>query len=186
MSLCVRAASAASVSASPFALSVAGVTLATYGAYNMTQWLLEQLDVNHPNRLDTDSIRPRVDDWNERLRERLNLDPADIPPPPSPRPSPSPTASGDPEAESGGEPGDAGVPLDDAPTPPVGGPNSYPAGAPPSTMPVPLPVITPGQLPEPPDTRPTSPAPSVFWFPGYPRETDARPTAQPSPAGSPR
>jgi hypothetical protein len=168
---------------------VAGVTLATYGAYNLTQWLMETLDVNHPNRLDADSIRPRVDDWNERLRERLNLDPADIPPAPTPRPSPSPTPSASPDGEGVAAPDAFQQPTDDLPPPPVGGPNSYPEGAPPDyAVPVPLPVISPGQAPAPRGSLSPSPTPSVFWFPGFPREGNPSPapTAQPSPAGSPR
>jgi hypothetical protein len=189
-----NAAQAAAVSDwRTFALSVAGVTLATYGAYNLTQWVLETLDVNHPNRLDADSIRPRVDDWNERLRERLNLELADIPPAPTPRPSPTPTPSASPDADggAGADPDAMQQPTDDQPPAPVGGPNSYPEGAPPQdAIPVPLPVISPGQVPAPRASLSPSPTPSVFWFPGFPRQGDSSPTpgptAQPSPAGSPR
>lgn len=160
-----------------FALSAAGVALATYGAYNLTQWVTEALDVSHPNRLDTDSIRPRVEGWNEQLRERLNLDLADIPPPPTPRPSPSPSASASPNGEA--TPGDF-------PSAPVGGPGGYPEGQPPTeTMPVPLPVISPGQVPVPRATLAPSPVPSVFWFPGFPRESSPSPALSPSPQPSP-
>lgn len=167
-----------------FALSVAGAALATYGAYTFSQWVLESLDVYHPNRLDKDSIQPRVEEWNERLRDRLNLDPSDIPPPPSARPSPSLTPSGGPSpgnnAGAGAADSDAAQsPTDDTPSPGVGGPASYPGGAPPAAMPNPLPVVSPGrQSPSP------RPMPSVLPFPGYSASPAASPSPRPSVAPS--
>lgn len=142
-----------------FSLTVAGAALAGYGLYTLSLWLLEELDLRHPNRLDQDSITPRVNDWNERLRERLNLDPQDIPSPPTPRPSPTPTPS--PSEDWDGEGADLNLP-----SPPVGGPDDQPYGGPPPAMPLPLPVETPGAIPS--RSPAPSPRPSVFRFPGEP------------------
>lgn len=164
-----------------FGLSVAGVALAAYGAYNLTQWVLETLDVSHPNRLDADSIAPRVTEWNDQLRERLNLDPEDIPSPPPPRPSPSPvpSASGNPDnTDTGIDQGQLG----NTPSPPVGGPDSWPQGTPPSTSQIPLPVISPGRLPPSGLPSPTpKPRPSDFFFPEF-ASPAPKATATPSPA----
>ncbi|MFP5502111.1 MAG: hypothetical protein ACLGIN_06450 [Candidatus Sericytochromatia bacterium] len=135
-----------------FTLSVIGVGLAGYGLYNLNLWLQEELDWYHPNRLEEESILPRVEEWNEDLRTRLNLEPEDIPSPPTPRPSTTPTPS---PLPSGFVP----------PSPPVGGPGALPMGGPPSPVPTPLPVIVPGELPSPllpveasPEPAPPTPA----------------------------
>ena len=144
-----------------YALSVLGAGVALYGAYNLGLWIAENLDLHHPNRLDAEAIEPRAREFNERLRERLNLDPEDIPSPPPPRPSPSPTRTPDPFGE------------DDAidASPPVGGPGSDPYIGDPLMMPTPLPLASPGAIP--PELLPTpEPRPSIFKFypgpAGYP------------------
>lgn len=155
-----------------FGLSVAGATLAAYGVYNLSLWLLEELDQRHPTRLEAVSIEPRVREWNERLAERLNLDLAELPPPPTPRPSPTPTPSALPG-------------LFTPPTPPVGGPGDYPYGEPPDAVPFPLPVVPPGALPEDvPGPRPSGEAPPGFSFPGV--SPEPAPAPSPRPVASPR
>lgn len=161
-----------------YALSILGAGVALYGAYNLGLWLAETLDLHHPDRLDPESIEPRAREFNERLRERLNLDPEDIPSPPTPRPSPSPSRTPDP---LGGED------EIDAP-PPVGGPGSDPYGGEPIAMPTPLPVASPGAVP--PELVPTpEPRPSIFKFypgpAGYPvpsMRPDPDATPPPTPA----
>ncbi len=160
-----------------YALSVIGAGVALYGAYNLGLWFAETLDIFHPDRLDPAAIEPRAREFNERLRERLNLDPEDIPSPPPPRPSPSPSRTPDP------------LEVDDeidAP-PPVGGPGSDPYGGEPIIMPTPLPVASPGAVPR--ELVPTpEPRPSIFKFypgpAGYPvpsmrPDLDASPTPTP-------
>jgi hypothetical protein len=165
-----------------FGLSVVGVALAAYGAYNLTQWVAESLDLSHPNRLDADSIAPRVTEWNDQLRERLNLDPEDIPSPPPPRPSPSPVPSGSVPPDNTTSTGIDQSQLGLTPSPPVGGPDSWPQGAPPSnTSQIPLPVISPGRLPPSGAPSPTpKPRPSEFFFPEF-----ASPSPKPTAAASP-
>jgi hypothetical protein len=161
-----------------FGLSVIGVGLAAYGIYNLSQWVLESLDFSHPNRLDKDSIEPRVNEWNEQLRERLNLDPEDIPSPPPPRPSPSPTPSGAPTT------GTEQAPAVIAPSTPVGGPNSFPEGEPPATTSEPLPVVSPGRVLPSGFPSPTpKPRPSDFYFPEFASPTPS-PTPTPVPTGT--
>lgn len=162
-----------------YALSVLGAGVALYGAYNLGLWLAETLDVFHPDRLDPAAIEPRAREFNDRLAERLNLDPADLPSPPPPRPSPSPSRT--PDALGDDDEIDA--------PPPVGGPGSDPYGGEPIMMPTPLPVASPGAVP--PELLPTpEPRPSIFKFypgpAGYPvpsmrPDLDATPT--PAPAG---
>jgi hypothetical protein len=164
-----------------FTLSVAGAALAAYGLYNLGLWVLEELDVRHPQRLDRDSIAPRVEEWNAQLQERLSLAKEDIPSaPPTPRPSGSPSGSPGPEGEA--SPGLQNL----VPSPGVGGPISYPAGAPPTAVPFPLPVLSPGVRPGPGPSPSPKPRPSVFRFPGM-SPLPASPTASlaPSPAASP-
>jgi hypothetical protein len=143
-----------------FLLSVLGAGLASYGMLNLTLWLLETLDLRHPNRLDADSIAPRVKDWNDRLRDRLNLEPSDIPSPPTPRPSVTPSGSASPSSPPG-----------IIPSAPVGGPGSLPLAT--SPAPKPLDVISPGQTATEP---PASSRPSTFAFP----DSSPRPTPLPS------
>jgi hypothetical protein len=155
-----------------FALSLAGVAVAMYGLYNLGQWAAEQLDLYHPNRLDEPAILPRVRQFNEDLRERLNLEPSQIPSPPTPRPSPTPTPSASP---SGGI-----IPL---PTPPGGVNQTTPDQLAPQTIPTPLPVIEPGAIPS--ALVPTPrPRPSEFMFPGPPGRVPASPAELPSYAPS--
>ena len=166
-----------------YALSVVGAGVALYGAYNLGLWIAENLDLHHPNRLDAEAIEPRAREFNDRLRERLNLDVADIPSPPPPRPSPSPTRTPDPLGDED---------EIDAPAP-VGGPGSAPQGDEPVVLPTPLPLASPGQIPR--ELLPTpEPRPSIFKFypgpQGYPvpsmrPDPDATPTATPTPAASP-
>jgi hypothetical protein len=158
-----------------FALSVAGVALAMYGAYNLSLWVTEQLDTYHPNRLDDPAIAPRVRSFNDDLRERLNLEPADIPSPPTPRPSPSPTPSVSPNADV--------FPL---PSTPGRVDQSLPMGGPPRTIPTPLPLNEPGVVPS--ALVPTTkPRPSEFLFPGRPgREPAPIATTSPRPSAKPK
>ncbi|MDB5099995.1 MAG: hypothetical protein JWM80_4416 [Cyanobacteria bacterium RYN_339] len=156
-----------------FALSLAGVALAMYGLYNLGLWLTEQLDTYHPNRLDEPAILPRVRQFNEDLRERLNLEPSQIPSPPTPRPSPTTTPSTSPS------PG--GFPL---PNTPGRANDTNPDGEAPFTIPTPLPVMEPGVIPS--ALVPTpKPRPSEFLFPGAPGRVAGSPAVLPSPAGSP-
>lgn len=165
-----------------YALSVLGAGIALYGAYNLGLWLAETLDLHHPARLEPDSIEPRAREFNERLRERLNLDVADIPSPPPPRPSPSPSRTPDPLGDEDE--------LDASP--PVGGPGSDPYGGDPLEMPTPIPLASPGAVP--PELVPTpEPRPSIFKFypgpQGYPvpsmrPDPDVTPTPEPSPRPS--
>jgi hypothetical protein len=160
-----------------YALSVLGAGIALYGAYNLGLWVLENLDVHHPDRLDAEAIEPRAREFNEKLRERLNLDPEDIPSPPTPRPSPSPSPSVDPFDEEG---------IDASP--PVGGPGADPYGGDPIEMPTPMPLVVPGVVPS--VLVPTpEPRPSIFKFypgqDGYPvpsMRPDPNATAAPATA----
>lgn len=162
-----------------YTLSVVGAGIAFYGAYNLGLWIAENLDLHHPDRLEADAIEPRAREWNEQLRERLALDPSDIPSPPPPRPSPSPSKT----------PSDFD---DDAGTltasPPNGGPGNLPYGEGAEVpTPKPLQFASPGAVPS--ALVPTpAPRPSIFKFypgnQGYPvpslrPDPDATPTAVP-------
>lgn len=168
-------ASAQGVNASDwrsFTLSVVGVAIATYGAYNLGRWALEELDLYHPERLDADSIAPRVKAFNEDLQQRLNLSSKDIPPPPTPRPSVTPSGSPSP-----------GVPLITPsglqPSAPMNHPPTYPEAQPPAAVPTPLPIETPSRLQEGAPSPTPKPRPTFFDFPG------AEPLATPPPEATP-
>ncbi|MEB3195774.1 MAG: hypothetical protein VKP62_01080 [Candidatus Sericytochromatia bacterium] len=136
-----------------FTLSVTGAALSMFATYQLGQWFAETLDVSHPDRLEALSITPRVTEWNERLGERLNLDPSEWPSPPPPRPSATPTPSPSPGASPTGAPTAA---------PMVGGPDANPYGTEVPVMPTPLPLASPGSLvlPSPaPSPRPTGRSP---------------------------
>jgi hypothetical protein len=109
-------------------------------------WIAESLDQHHPDRLEPISIRGRVREWNEKLAQRVNLDPTDWPSPPPPRPSATPAASP--------SPGATPLPAPMASSP-VGGPDSLPYGRDIPTMPTPLPLISPGSFPTPVPGRPS-------------------------------
>lgn len=133
-----------------YTLSVSGIAMALYGAYNLGLWISESLDSYHPDRLEPVSIRPRVSEWNELLAAKVNLEPEDWPSPLPPRPSATPTPSPAPGSTS------SPAPL---PTTPVGGPGTSPYGVDVPTMPTPLPLISPGSFP--------SPTPGKFGRPGF-------------------
>ncbi|HEY9721665.1 MAG TPA: hypothetical protein V6D47_06605 [Oscillatoriaceae cyanobacterium] len=155
-----------------FTLSLVGVAIASYGLYNLGRWALEELDIAHPERLDSDSIAPRVKTFNDDLRARLNLDASDIPPPPTPRPSVTPSGSPSP-----------GVPLITPsglqPSAPQYLLPTYPEGGPPAAVPTPLPVETPSLIQEGAPSPTPKPRPTFFDFPG------AEPLATPPPEATP-
>jgi hypothetical protein len=155
-----------------FTLSLAGVVIGMYGFYNLALWVLENVDQYHPNRLDEEALLPRVHTFNDELRDRLNLEPSDIPSPPTPRPSTTATPSQSPSPGT--------LPLA---TP--GGPvdQSMPEGQPPKGVPTPLPVLEPGSIPSAllPTTRPR---PSEFMFPGPPGRVPGSPAATAPPTAS--
>jgi hypothetical protein len=147
-----------------FVASSAGAVATLWGVYLLSLWVTEVLDLRHPNRLEDIAIKPRVTAYNDALRERLNLEESDIPPPPTPRPSATATP---------GESARPGV------TAPVGGPDGQPGGILPSVRPQPLETLTPGSTP-PELFQSPKPRASVFRFPVMPRFES--PSAQPSPA----
>jgi hypothetical protein len=154
-----------------FALSLAGVAVAMYGLYNLGQWVAEQLDWYHPNRLDEPAILPRVHTFNEDLRERLNLEPPQIPSPPTPRPSPTPTPSVSPSGGAFPLPGTPGRANETAPE------------EAPAMIPTPLPVMSPGAIPS--ELVPTPRVrPSEFMFPGPPGRVPGSPAILPTVAPS--
>lgn len=159
-----------------FALSIGGAALASYGAYTLGLWLAETLDWRHPNRLDDDSIAPRVKAFNAELAERLALAPADIPSaPPTPRPSPSPS----PTPTPGTQPW-LSFPVPGAPN---AGPGDYATGDAPAAVPPPTPLPVPASDLYTPAPVPTATSGLPTPPPGSPRPLSASPS--PLPAGAP-